>query len=72
MGRKRLTLGDLVAAGSFDPRNHRHRRALDESGPLDDPELEAARERVLVCRRVGDRALGAPLLRDFADRVRNT
>lgn len=66
MARKRLTLEDLVAAGVFDPRNFRHRRALDESGPLANPELEAARERALVCRRVGDRALGATLLRDFS------
>jgi hypothetical protein len=40
MPRKRLTLADLVAAGTFDPTNWRHRRALDESGPLEDPELE--------------------------------
>jgi hypothetical protein len=58
-----------VAAGVFDPRNFRHRRAFDESGPLADLELEAARERVIVCRRVGDRALGATLLREFGRMV---
>lgn len=55
MPRKRLTLADLVAAGTFDPANFRHRRALDESGPLDDRELEAARRNVLAYRRTGDR-----------------
>jgi hypothetical protein len=50
MPRKRLTLADLVERGSFDPGNHRHRRALDESGPLDNPELEAAREDALYFR----------------------
>jgi hypothetical protein len=66
MPRKRLTLAHLVAAGTFDPRNWRHRRALDESGPLDDPELEAARQHVLAYRRTGDRAWAAPALREFA------
>lgn len=66
MPRKRLTLADLVAAGTFDPRNHRHRRALDESEPLDDPELEQYRRFVLSCRRVSDRAMGASALREFA------
>jgi hypothetical protein len=66
MPRKRLTLSDLIAAGTFDPRNHRHRRALDESGPLEDPELEAMRRNVVSYRRTGDRAWGAPALRHFA------
>jgi hypothetical protein len=66
MPRKRLTLTDLVAAGVFNPTNHRHRRALDESGPLDDPELEAARRNVLAYRRTGDRAWGSFALREFA------
>jgi hypothetical protein len=66
MPRKRLTLADLVAAGTFDVTNWRHRRALDESGPLEDPELEAARLRLLAYRRTSDRAWGAPALRDFA------
>jgi hypothetical protein len=66
MPRKRLTLSDFVAAGTFNPTNHRHRRALDESGPMDDPELEAARMSLLSYRRTSDRAWGAPALRDFA------
>jgi hypothetical protein len=66
MPRKRLTLADLMAAGTFDITNARHRRALDESGPLEDPELEAARLRLLAYRRTSDRAWGAPALRDFA------
>jgi hypothetical protein len=39
MPRERLTLEALVERGSFDPGNHRHRRALDESQPLEDPQL---------------------------------
>ena len=42
MPRKRLTLEALVERATFDPDNFRHRRALDESGPLDDPELFTA------------------------------
>jgi hypothetical protein len=66
MPRKRLTLADLVAAGTFDPTNWRHRRALDESGPLEDPELEEARRNVLSYRRTGDRTWAAPTMREFA------
>jgi hypothetical protein len=51
MPRKRLTLEDLVAARMFNPRNFRHRRALDESGPLDDRELEEARRALVSYRR---------------------
>jgi hypothetical protein len=50
MPRKRLTIEALVEAGNFDPTNWRHRRALDESGPLEDPELEEARRLVLDLR----------------------
>jgi hypothetical protein len=66
MPRKALTLEQLVAEGRFDPTNWRHRRALDESSPLEDPELEAARRNVLSYRRTGDRAWGAWALREFA------
>jgi hypothetical protein len=66
MPRKSVTLEQLVAERRFDPTNWRHRRALDESGPLADPELEQRRQLVLSYRRVGDRSWAAPALRDFA------
>jgi hypothetical protein len=55
MGRRRLTLEDLVAERRFDESNFRHRRALDESGPLADPELEEQRQSVAWHRRPGHR-----------------
>jgi hypothetical protein len=65
--RNRLTLQALVEAGRFDPGNFRHRRALDESGPLADPELEQAREIVISLRRYGDvKVRAAETLREFA------
>jgi hypothetical protein len=69
MPRKRLTLDDLVAAGTFNPRNFRPRRALDESGPLEDPELEETRRVLMSYRRVGDIAGFSPLLQEFARQV---
>lgn len=69
MPRERLTLNALVGRGTFDAGNHRHRRALDESGPLADPTLEAARENVVELRRVGSRVRAAEKLRLFADLV---
>jgi hypothetical protein len=67
MPRKRLTLQALVEAGTFDPTNFRHRRALDDSGPLDDPELEEARRHVLDLRGPrGARVRGAEALQEFA------
>jgi hypothetical protein len=66
MPRQRLTLEALVAGRTFNPDNWRHRRALDESSPLADPEVEEARRRAQVCRRVGDRADGPLWLREFA------
>jgi hypothetical protein len=64
---KRLTLEGLVQGGTFDPSNFRHRRALDESGPLDDPELERARRHVLDLRGPrGARVRGAEALQEFA------
>jgi hypothetical protein len=56
MPRKRLTLVDLVEGRTFDAGNHRHRRALDESGPLAGPVLEAARRHVLDLAAPGTRA----------------
>ncbi|HKH28384.1 MAG TPA: hypothetical protein VKA61_08605 [Sphingomicrobium sp.] len=67
MPRKRLTLEALVERRTFDPGNFRHRRALDESGPLEDPELEEHRQIVLALRRVGGaRVRAAEALREFA------
>jgi hypothetical protein len=67
MPRKRLTLVDLVERGTFDPGNHRHRRCLDESGPLADPELEEARRLVLQLRGVdGARVRAAETLEEFS------
>jgi hypothetical protein len=67
MPRERLTLSDLVERGTFDAGNHRHRRALDESGPLENPELEQARQHVLALRGVRDgRVRGAEALQEFA------
>lgn len=69
MARERLTLQHLVDRGTFDPGNHRHRRALDESGPLADSSLEAARENVVDLRRMGSRVRAAEKLRVFAELV---
>ena len=69
MPRKAVTLEQLVTERRFDAGNHRHRRALDESGPLEDPTLEAARENVVELRRVGSRVRAAEKLRVFADLV---
>jgi hypothetical protein len=67
MPRKRLTLEDLVERGTFDASNFRHRRCLDESGPLDDPELEDARLLVLRLRGVGGaKVRAAETLQEFA------
>ena len=66
MPRKRLTLEALVERGTFDPSNFRHRRALDESGPLDDPELDRARRLVLSLRGTRARVRAAKALQDFA------
>ena len=67
MPRKRLTLPQLVAEHRFDPGNHRHRRALDESGPLEDPELERARQNALSLRGVsGAKTRAAENLEEFA------
>ena len=69
MPRKAVTLPQLVAEHRFDPGNHRHRRALDESLPLEDPQLEAARENVVELRRLGSRVRAAEKLRVFAELV---
>jgi len=70
MPRKRLTLEALVADGRFDAANFRHRRALDESGPLDDPELEAVRESVVFLRGArGGRVRAAVELQRFGRMV---
>jgi hypothetical protein len=67
MPRKRLTLEALVAGGRFDESNWRHRRALDESGPLSDPELELQRQHVVDLRgSFGGRVRAAQELREFA------
>jgi hypothetical protein len=67
MPRKLLTLEDLVAERRFDASNFRHRRALDESGPLADTELDEARQVVLYLRGVGGaRVRAAEALREFA------
>jgi hypothetical protein len=70
MPRPKLTLRDLVEGRTFDAGNHRHRRALDESGPLEDPVLEAAREHVLYFRLDGGGKFeGARALQEFAELV---
>jgi hypothetical protein len=69
MARERLTLEHLLSRGRFDAGNHRHRRALDESGPLEDPKLEAARENAVELRRMGARVRAAEKLRLFAELV---
>jgi hypothetical protein len=67
MARERLTLEALVERGRFDAGNRRHRRALDESGSLEDPEREQARQQVLSLRGSrGARVRGAQALREFA------
>lgn len=67
MPRSPVTLPQLVAEHRFDPGNHRHRRALDESGPLEDPELERARLHVLSLRGTdGAKVRGAEALQEFA------
>jgi hypothetical protein len=70
MPRERLTLEALVDRGTFDAGNHRHRRALDESGPLEDPQLEDARQQALYFRGISDgKVRGAEALRAFAELV---
>jgi hypothetical protein len=70
MARKRLTLEELVEGGRFRPEQWRHRRALDESGPLEDPELEAARQHVLDFRLDGGGKFeAARALQEFAELV---
>jgi hypothetical protein len=71
MGRKRLTLQVLVAAGAFDASNWRHRRALDESEPLEDPELELRRQLAVYFRdgRNDAKVMQARRLREFAEAV---
>jgi hypothetical protein len=67
MPRERLTLDVLIERRTFDPSTFRHRRALDESGPLEDPEIEEQRQLVLDLRRVrGARVPGAEALQEFA------
>jgi hypothetical protein len=70
--RERLTLEALVAEHRFNAGNHRHRRALDESTqPLEDPQLEQARQQALYFRRDrwGGRGRGPEALQAFADLV---
>jgi hypothetical protein len=70
MARKRLTLEELVEGGRFRPEQWRHRRALDESGPLADPELEAARQHALRFRLDGGGKFeAARALQEFAELV---
>jgi hypothetical protein len=72
MPRERLTLEALVSEHRFDADNHRHRRALDESGSLEDPQLEAARQQALSFRRPlkwDGRGRGPEALQAFADLV---
>jgi hypothetical protein len=69
MPRSRLTLRDLVAEGRFDPTNSRHLRAFDESGPLDDPGLEAVRQRAMTYRRMRNRRESGFWLRELERRV---
>ena len=62
-----MTLPQLVAEHRFDPGNHRHRRCLDESGPLEDPELEeAGLQRAQPARHLGAKVRGAEALQEFA------
>ena len=56
---------EIVARGSFDRANKRHRRILDESAPLDDPVFEDARRRAVGDRRRGSYEHGYSL-REFA------
>lgn len=70
MAPKRVTLETLVAERRFDRHNFRHRRALDESDPLADPALEAARREAVEFRRFRDaRVRAAEKLERFADLV---
>jgi hypothetical protein len=70
MAPERVTLEKLVSEQRFDASNWRHRRALDESEPLDDPVLEAARLRALQFRGYSDaKVLSAAALREFEDAV---
>jgi hypothetical protein len=70
MPRKAVTLSQLVAEHRFDPGNHRHRRALDESEPLADPDLERARRHVVELRGSRDaRVRSAEALQEFARAV---
>jgi hypothetical protein len=68
MGRRRLTLAEN---GGFDAGNHRHRRALDESEPLADPELEHLRQIVVRLRgdRIPSKFRAAEALQKFARAV---
>lgn len=70
MAPKRVTLEALVAERRFDKDNFRHRRALDESTPLEDPKLEAARREAVEFRRFRDaRVRAAEKLERFAELV---
>ena len=70
MPRERLTLEALVERGTFDAGNHRHRRALDESGPLEDPKLEAVRQCAVDLRGGGGaKQMAARRLREFEEQV---
>lgn len=71
MPRHRVTLEQLVTEHRFDAGNHRHRRALDESQPLEDPQLEEARQQALAFRldRWGGRGRGPEALTKFAELV---
>jgi hypothetical protein len=70
MAPKRVTLEALVAERRFDKDNFRHRRALDESEPLADPLLEAARREAVEFRRFRDaRVRAAEKLERFAELV---
>lgn len=69
MSRKRLHLQDLVAAGVFDASNWRHRKALDESEPLEHPELEELRRHALSYRDRNDADERDKALREFAAHV---
>jgi hypothetical protein len=70
MAQKRVTLETLVAERRFDKDNFRHRRALDDSSPLADPVLEAARLQAVEFRRARDaRVRAAEKLERFAELV---
>lgn len=71
MPRKAVTLEQLVSEHRFDPGNHRHRRALDESGPLADPQLEEARQQALYFRGLkwDGKVRGSEALQAFASLV---